>query len=289
MTGPGILHHLLGRGRSRAADGVPTILILAEARTGSNLLCERLKAVPGHLGLFEIFNSVAAHGLSQFPEGRRALVPDAGPAAPDETDPRLRNALSADPPRAIATLSRAARAAGWRALSYKVFPEQLPPRRLRSLLATGPALLVVLGRRRIDAYASFQKALAARAWIGTDTTEVPVTAQLGAVQHYWANRDIQTRAVWNAARKRGLRRLALDYDRDIDGGRVAGSVDRIFAAAGLDLRLPADAPPTTLVRQRRPLADPFDAFENGKAFRREVEENGALDFMLGSVVDELTD
>lgn len=289
MTGPGLLRHLFGRGRTRAADGVPTILILAEARTGSNLLCERLHAVPGHLGLFEIFNPVAAHGLKKFPEGRRALVPDAGPAAPDETDPRLRSALRADPPGAIATLARAARAAGWRALSYKVFPQQLPPRHLRSLVATEPAALVVLGRRRIDAYASFRKALAAQAWTGADTTDVPVTARLAEVRHYWADRDIQTRAVWNAARKRGLPRLALDYDRDIDGGRVAGNVDRIFAAAGLDLRLPADAPPTELVRQRRRPADPFDAFENGAEFRAEVEDNGALDFMLGSVVDDLTD
>lgn len=287
MTARHLLRRLLGR--APAPHRVPVIMILAEARTGSNLLCDRLGHVPGHVSLFEVFNPDAVHGLRVLPGAHHALVPGAAPGSLGDDDPRLRAAMAADPPAAIAALADSAGQAGHMSLSYKVFPEQLGPRALRALVAARPALLVVLGRARIAAFASFRKAYAVGGWTDVDLSDVPVTATLPQLRHYWAGRDRRSRDLWVQAGRLGVPRLALDYDRDIDGDRAGDSADRILARAGLDLRMPADAPPTHLQRQRRPLADPFDAFSNGAALRAEVEAAGALDFALGSVVDDLPD
>lgn len=287
MTARTLLRRLLGR--APAPYRVPVIMILAEARTGSNLLCDRLGNVPGHVSLFEVFNPGAVHGLRALPEAHPALVPGTAPGSLGDDDPRLRAAMIADPPASIAALADAAGRAGHRSLSYKVFPQQLGPRALRALVAARPAILVVLRRARIAAFASFLKAKAVGGWTHVDLSDVPVTATLPQLRHHWAQRDRRTRDLWTQAGRLGVPRLALDYDRDIDAGRAGNSADRILVRAGLDLRMSVDAPPSRLQRQRRPLADPFDAFVNGAAFRAEVEAAGALEFALGSVVDELPD
>jgi hypothetical protein len=159
------------------------LCIIATPRTGSSYVCAMLRHIAGVRSKTEIFHRAQAFSVTP------AEVASVGVAAqrrfdgPD--DPELTAWMRQYPLRAMRAIAREPGGPPAKMLSFKIFPDQLPVRIIRTrFIALAEMRFLAVKRRIIDAYISLSKARLLQRWGGVDTTEISVTLDAAAFVRY---------------------------------------------------------------------------------------------------------
>lgn len=261
------------------------IVILASPRSGTNFFCECIGALPEVIGYYELFNPQGVFGLG----GRiLPLVTDRFGLTDVENakDPRLVKIFRKTPLEALDTLASVSREQGRSAMSYKIFPRQLPMETLGQILDSEQRHPLFLVRRRLDVYISLQKARQSGSWTRNSTVDVRPEIEIDDFLQWAAGTDDWYAEAFKVAQDRTKRIIVANYDSDVDVPKreLIGRVHRALETYGINTTLGGTL---KMVRFKRQDARglPFEKIANGDALRANLEEAGKLEYALGTPLE----
>lgn len=273
--------------RSVAPSQPQELLIIATQRTGSNFVCECLRAFSGALVLMEVFHSKSVQGTGRV----RYLLPELGvrlglqPANP--SDPALVQAFRADPARAWAALADIATKHRRELLAFKIFDRQLPIPQLAPILKARRPPILFLVRSRLDVYISYVKASSGGRWAQSDTTAAKPDISVEQFLSWSARIDQWYADAMEVVTCAGLRHLVLRYEDHIrrEKDDVVLLLERALAELGVSVTPRIAIPPTQHFKQDR-ISTPFDKIGNGDRIRTQLLEMGRLDYSLDAPLSD---
>ncbi len=190
-----------------------TICIVAQPRSGTNHLCRLMESLWGIRVYLEVFNHVRPYVHYQFP--LEAFERKASQTFADWSDPSLPIWLRQNPETALEILRQHVPPADW-AMSFKIFSDHLSLEQFENaIVRRDDVCFLMLKRRPIDAYISFQKAVEVSKWLSKDTTDVRPTID---ADHFvaWNRRHANWfQATTDLIQRHGRPLATLQYETDI--------------------------------------------------------------------------
>lgn len=259
---------------------IKNLVIVATRRTGSNFLCDCIRAFPHTLSLQEIYSRQAS-GLQRFKLVLKELGNKLGIDFANHMDPRRAEYFQRYPNESWRALAEIAAAHDRKLFSFKVFEDHLPIEVLGPLMVKRRAAVLFLVRNRLDAYISLRKAAASKLWSRTDTTGTQI--EISAAEFLaWADKlDRWYGGMFEVAKRGRLRHIVLRYEDHIMVPQEEAFSLLRQALDSLGIRLgepqPRDVP--SYFKQDKN-ASPFDKVRNGAQIEAELTELGKLDYAL---------
>ncbi len=281
---------------------VPFLCMLSTARSGTNHLCRLLQCLSGISVNLEIF-----HGNGPTHCGPALLdgfQEAAGQVFAPMGDPALKHWIHDNLPEALQVL-RASAEPGSRAVSVKIFQDHLPRDVIEEQFGrANDTRFLIVRRRPIDTYISYQKALHTQAWILKETTDIRPALDVQDFLDWHSNRSDWFAFVDAMVARHGRPSVGVNYEDDIlttDAAtlrqlrtklrslglktqvrselRLKQPIKRVIArvATGVGVTSPWDAN-LGYVRQDRNSSAP-DKVSNWPAFHASLADLGALDHL----------
>ena len=265
----------------------PELLIVATQRTGSNYLCECLRAFSLALVLREIFHRRSVLGTN----GATFVLPDLsarlGISAETDSDPALVDFFQREPARAWATLADIAAERNRTFLAFKVFDKQLPVSVLGPIVKSRRPAVLFLVRRRLDVYISLMKARTASEWSKSDTTSTKIDISVEDFLAWSATVDNWYAEMRRVIDEAGLKFLVLGYDQHLkaDKDTVVRLLEKALWKVGVDVPPRPELPPAAYFKQDK-VETPFDKIGNGGEVEARLRDMGRLDYALEAPLAE---
>lgn len=258
------------------------VMILAAPRSGTNYFCETLGAFPEIAGYYELFNPNGVFGVGSrvLPELCLRLGLD---DVEDAKDRRLTRVFREQPFEALTALADVSRAPDIAAISYKIFPRQLPLGTLGRLMDEQHRHVVFLTRRRLDVYVSYTKAQLTQSWTNRSTAEVLPTIDADAFLSWAESTDEWYADCFALAKERQKKMSVARYETDIDIPRAELLANSSLALAhhGISVTVPEGSTGRRFKRQDSRVR-PFKKIANGQQLRQELKDRRRLRYALGS-------
>jgi hypothetical protein len=233
------------------------------------------------MGFGEIFNAGAVigtkhHNLLEYISHRL------GTSITEPSDRRLTTFFRTEPLEALRVLGDAARLAGAKYVSYKIFPRQLEREDLSRLLASPGRTVLFIVRRRLDAYISYQKALQTAAWKNASTADTLPTIDAHQFMKWARATDEWFDDCVQLAEAHGKSFKIARYSEDVDVPklRLMWNIQRNLGDLGVNVTMPVGEVPTRFSRQDRAV-DPFRKISNGEELRVELQSMSQYNYALG--------
>lgn len=253
------------------------IAIIAAPRSGTNYFCDTLGAFDEVASFFELFNPRGVFGLERLPAIYDHLSSCLGQDVDGVSDPDLIRFVKENPVRFLEVLSAGVEALEKKALSYKIFPGQLPAHTLEELLSNPERRFMFIVRSRIDTFISFKKAMELDNWINRPTGDLMVEVSFDEFMEWAALQDKWYAEAEDILRRANQRYIAFSYEADINVPKET-LVEKQYLSLrslGVDAFFPDTVTPPRFKRQDK-LIGPFKKIANGEELKQQFLSQGLL-------------
>lgn len=270
------------RGFRTAQGPIREIVILSAPRNGTNFLCECLGGLREIDAYFELFNPNGAMGTAVPPVLSRVSAMF-GREVVSAQDPDLVALFRTEPVRALWMLRDTARARRRKCISYKIFPGQLSPAALATVLDRDGVFVILLSRTRLDVYISYLKARQTNVWKNAPTAGLACEVEVAAFLDWAEEQDRWFDSCAELLRRTGRPSAVFDYDADIDVAKhdLLRHLIRVMRRVGTEVTFNPEADETLFLRQDARVS-PFRKIGNGDAVEAELRRLGRLDYALAA-------
>jgi hypothetical protein len=264
-----------------AAPTIDEIVILSSPRSGTNYFCDSIGDFNEVMGFAEIFNPAAVYGANGH-DVFEYISNRLGASITDPSDRRLTTFFRTEPLEALRVLGDAARLAGAKFISYKIFPRQLERADLSLLLASPGRTILFIVRRRLDAYISYEKARQTAAWKNVSTADTQPTIDAHQFMKWARATDEWFDDCVRLAEGHGKSFKIARYSEDVDVPklRLMWNIQHNLGELGVNVTMPVARVRTRFRRQDRAV-DPFRKIANGEELRVELQSTSQYDYALG--------
>lgn len=218
---------------------LPWITVLSVARSGTNHVCRLLAQLQGIRVYYEWFDELVAYADADTLAAFEARI---GTSFEDFRDPALAAWIRNHVPETLDLLQTSA-GPEVSATVIKVFQKHVSNDAVltRNFFANPSMNFIVIRRRPVDCYISFQKALALSKFIRVDTTDLKprISARAYIDWHAHTSRWFDTSLA--SLEHHGRNHLVLDYDSDIAGVddlALTRRLVRTLRGFGIETRIP---------------------------------------------------
>lgn len=270
------------RGFRTAQGPIREIVILSAPRNGTNFLCECLGGLREIDAYFELFNPNGVMGAGVPPVLSRASAMF-GRDITSAHDPDLVQLFRTEPVRGLWMLRDTALERRRKCISYKIFPGQLSPAALATVLDRDGVFVIFLSRARLDVYISYLKARQTNVWKNAPTGGIDCTVGVDAFLDWAAEQDRWFDSCADMVRRSGRPLTVFDYNSDIDVGKheLLRHLIRVLGRVGTKVTFNPEADDRLFLRQDAPVS-PFRKIGNGAAVEAGLTRLGRLDYALAA-------
>lgn len=260
------------------------ISIISVPRSGTNHFCDCMGSFKGVLSVYELFNPAGVFGINQHEMANKIAIA-AGISATDARDKKLVALFRKTPETGLRLLAEQAGEAGFRAVSYKIFPKQLRKENMLKIMSDRRRKFVIVKRSRIETYISYIKAQENQTWKLVDTTNIAARVSYDGFMSWAEQTDEWFKFCTDFLTANGSRYHVFDYAKDISQPKrvVASRIAASFRRTDLRLRRPLLLTPPRFKKQDKN-SGPFDKLENGMELLEELRQARRLDYALGSPI-----